>query len=269
MFYHWHYMESEEIQRIILIFSLIFIILILSISIIFSTFNNRKNKLLTQSIKDKSNFKNEISKAKLETKDNTLNEMSKELHDNIGQILSVAKMQVSILKSRINTIEANDLTDLENLIGKSIDEIRLLTRLLRIENFNEINLHEAIDIELERINRLKHIHCTFENSSIFNEFLQEHEVIIFRIFQEAISNILKHSQTLKIEVKTSSNENDFILEIRDYGIGIASESNILGSGLTNMKNRARLLNSDLIFKNEDIGTAIILKYPIKKWKIED
>jgi signal transduction histidine kinase len=262
-------MESKEAQLLIGVFVFIFVLLFTAIGAIFSLFNNRKNKLLSKSIKDKNDFKNELDKVKIETKDNTLNEISKELHDNIGQILSVAKMQVSILKAKNELITKKDLKDLEELIGKSIDEIRLLSRLLRIENFEKINLHDAIILEFERINRFNLIKCNFNNNSTFNDFKKEHEIIIFRIFQEALTNILKHSQTTKIEVNTNSDETFYKLEIIDYGKGFDKKEVLNGSGLINMNNRAKLLKSTLDIISGENGTVLTLKYPIDNEKYEN
>ena len=263
MFYHWHFMESEEIQQLILLFAIVVISLIIGLVIIFTIFNSRKNKFIAKSIQDKFNFQNEISKVKLETKDITLNEVSRELHDNIGQILAVAKMQVNIFKSKPETINEKTLAELEKIIGKSIDEIRLLTRLTRLEAFDKINLHDAISQELERINLLKSMACVFENKTDFYQFENEHELFIFRIFQEAISNIIKHAQTDKILVTATLDEVHYTLSIRDFGIGMASDHLKLGSGIKNMENRAKLINSVLTFEQVQPGTLLTLKYPIK------
>lgn len=262
-------MEPEKTQYVIIVFVIISTILVFSIGLIMLTFNNKKNQFISKSKMDKLKFKSEISKAQIETKDNTLNEMSRELHDNIGQLLSVAKMQVSFLKNRYQNISKEELADLEELIGKSIDEIRLLTRLLRVEDFNKVNLHESIAFELERINRLKNISCSFENLTNFTHFEHEHEVIIFRIFQEAISNIIKHAQTTKIDVFANSNDEYYTLKIRDYGIGISADFEKNGSGITNMTNRAKLINGFISIINEDIGTSLTLKYPILNGKKEN
>jgi len=256
-------MESEEIQYLLTLFVVIVFTLIVALVIIFSVFNTRKNKFIAKSILDKFNFKTEISKVKIETKDNTLNEMSRELHDNIGQILSVAKMQVNIFRSKPETITENSLSELEKIISKSISEIRLLTRLTRMEEFDKINLSDAINQELERINLLKSIDCLFENETEYNDFEIDHELFIFRIFQEAMSNIIKHSQTDKIIVTSTSDKDYFTLNIRDFGIGFDIENPKLGSGIQNMKNRAKLINSSLEFTKVDKGVLLTFKYPIK------
>lgn len=256
-------MESEEIQHLILLFAIVVISLIIGLVILFTIFNARKNKFIAKAIRDKFNFQNEISKVKLETKDITLNEVSRELHDNIGQILAVAKMQVNIFKSKPETINEKTLSELQKLIGKSIDEIRLLTRLTRFEAFDKINLHEAISQELERINLLKSMACVFSPKTDCHHFKNEHELFIFRIFQEAISNIIKHAQTDKILVTAALDNNHYVLSIRDFGIGLASENLKLGSGIKNMENRAKLINSVLTLEKVDPGTLLTLKYPIK------
>ncbi|WP_240628248.1 histidine kinase [Flavobacterium anhuiense] len=88
-------------------------------------------------------FQSELVKTRIEIKDQTLSEISKELHDNIGQIISVAIMQLNICISS-KDVQINELKDLKTLLAKSLDELRILSRIINKDNLLQNNFLEAI-----------------------------------------------------------------------------------------------------------------------------
>ncbi|HJY12123.1 MAG TPA: histidine kinase, partial [Flavobacterium sp.] len=102
-------------------------------------------------------FQSELIKTRIEIKDQTLSEISKELHDNIGQIVSVGIMQLNIYLDSGKPIQANELNDLKGILAKSLDEIRILSRIINKDNLLHSNFIEAIKQDLERIKKLKNI----------------------------------------------------------------------------------------------------------------
>ena len=230
-------MDSNS-TTIVLVASLTVILLVVVIIIIFSIFQNRKIKFLCEQRASKQRFDDEIIKSKLETQEQTLQNISWELHDNVGQLLSVARMQLNMLQSNLTIEQKTTLQETGDIISKSLQEIRSLSKLLNPEVVKNIGLHEAIQLEIDRFNRLNYLNATFNVNGTIIPIDQKDEIILFRIVQEFLSNSVKHSKTKKIEVTASYSTNNLIIKIQDYGIGFDDANVEKGSGLLNMKSRA-------------------------------
>lgn len=262
-------MEREKIQLLVISLSIVFFTLLIVLFFLFYYFQKKRTKFLIDKIAYELNFQTELVKTRVEIKDQTLSEISKELHDNIGQILSVAIMQVNLLSSNKNLSYHEELKDLKEVLAKAINEIRILSRVINRENLVEISFLEAIKLDLERITKLKKIKCIFNIEGEFPKIIQEHEYIIYRIFQEAIHNSLRHSRTEVIELNIVCKKNKFIAELKDYGVGFNSNLNSTGLGLNNMRLRAKLIGAELAITSNDKGTEIILKYSNRKIEHEN
>lgn len=255
-------MESEKI--IYLVVSIIFIIVLLFITffIIYFTFFKKKNQYIKEKKEIEIYLQNEINKTKIEIKDQTLTEVSRELHDNIGQIFSVVKMQLNNLK-KSPTINASDLDSIIDNVSNGIEEIRFISKIINKDITLKENLIVAIKNDLERIERLKKIKCSFQSECENLHINVEHELILYRIFQESITNSLKHSESYEIAVTIKNEENFIVIKIIDNGIGLSTK-NIDGTGITNMKSRAKLIGAIFSIKSNTKGTEVIVKYPNDK-----
>ena len=110
-----------------------------------------------------------------------LSEISKELHDNIGQIISVAIMQLNICISSKN-VQIEELKDLKAVLAKSLDELRILSRIINKDNLLQSNFIEAIKQDLERVKKLKKIHYRYTLTGEIPKINEEHDLFIYRIF---------------------------------------------------------------------------------------
>ncbi|WP_239453002.1 sensor histidine kinase [Flavobacterium tistrianum] len=206
-------------------------------------------------------FQSELVKTRIEIKDQTLCEISKELHDNIGQIISVAIMQLNICISNKN-VEISELKDLKVVLAKSLDELRILSRIINKDNLLQNNFLEAIQQDLERIKKLKKIKFNFNQIGPVPVINKEHELIIYRIFQEALHNSLKHSRSDLFDVHIETTDSLFTLKLKDFGIGYDLEKSNSGIGLNNMKLRAKLIGAELILNSDNTGTSVTIEYPL-------
>jgi len=250
---------------LILIASLTVVVLVVVIIIIFSIFQNRKINFLNDQKETKQRFKEEIIKSKLETQEQTLQNISWELHDNVGQLLSVARMQLNILQLKLKEDQKKLVNETGEIISKSLQEIRSLSKLLNPEVVKNIGLDEAIQLEIDRFNRLNFIKASFtiEGKPIVID--QKDEIILFRIVQEFLANSVKHSKTSKLEVFSIYKTNHLIIKIQDFGVGYDKKTVKKGSGIINMKSRAKLINTSIKLKSEkDKGACLTLTYPLTK-----
>jgi len=255
----------ENTTTMVVITTLTVIILVIIIVVFFSIFQNRKIKFLFEQKEIQRKFDEEIIKSQLETQEQTLQNISWELHDNIGQLLSVANMQVNILRPQVAIEQQQLLHETGEIITKSLQEIRSLSKLLNPEVVKNIGLDEAIQLEIDRFNRLNFIAAKLSINGESLPINQKDEIILFRILQEFLSNSLKHSKTNTLEVELTYSPKALIIKARDYGVGFDQDNHNIGSGLINMKSRAALIKATLDLRSEkEKGVCLTLTYPLKE-----
>ncbi|KLT70489.1 sensor histidine kinase [Flavobacterium sp. FlaQc-52] len=255
-------MERKEIQLLVISLGIVFFTLLITLLVLFFYFLKKKNNYLVEKMESEMYFQSELVKTRIEIKDQTLSEISKELHDNIGQIVSVGIMQLNMYIQTGKSIKSKELTDLKHVLAKSLDEIRILSRIINKDNLLQSNFIEAIKQDLERIKKLKHIHYNYKFTGEIPEINEEHDLFIYRIFQEALHNSLKHSLSDLYEVDITTTADLFQLKMKDFGIGYDTKKVTSGIGLNNMKLRAKLIGAKLIMESNTSGTSITLEYPL-------
>jgi signal transduction histidine kinase len=253
-------MDSKEVIYLITIIVFILLLVFITFFIFYYSFFKKKNQFIKKKIELELHLQSELSKAKMEIKDQTLSEVSRELHDNIGQIFSVVKMQLNYIKNKQN-IQSEDINEIIENVSNGIEELRFISKIINRDITLKDNIIISIKNDLERIERLKKIKCIFNSEFENIDMIIEHELILYRIFQEAITNSIKHSESSEIQVKVFNNNSNFVLEIIDKGIGFQSNIND-GSGLFNMKTRAKLIGATIFIESNN-GTKITINYPLK------
>ncbi len=187
----------------------------------------------------------EITAAVLTAQENERSEIGKELHDNLNQILAVAKMYMQLAK----TNEKNREIYLEKsaaFIVNVIDEIRSISKNLVIPAIHIISLSQNIKNLLHDLHKIHPIQIDFLCKRIKEtELDKKHQLSIFRIIQEQLHNILKHSKASRATIHLSRLGDEIILIISDNGVGcdLLKENN--GVGIINIKSRVELLNGSV------------------------
>lgn len=257
-------MDREKTQLLIILLSIVFFTLLVVLFVLFSYFQKKKTQFLIDKMESEIHFQSELIKTRVEIKDQTLTEISKELHDNIGQIISVAIMQVNMYTQKKEPVTTIELEELKGVISKSLDEIRILSRIINKDNLINTNFIESIKNDFKRIHKLKNIECEFNINCEFPKINIEHELILYRIFQESIHNSLKHSSSKKLEMTITCDKDFITIELKDYGIGFDSKITHKGLGLNNIQFRAKLIGAKLSIISNKNGTNILLYYPLNK-----
>ncbi|MEM9856786.1 MAG: sensor histidine kinase [Bacteroidota bacterium] len=248
-------METE----VILVITITLVILVSIIVALLAIFQTRKNKYLLAEKK----FEDEISRSQMEITEQALKNISWELHDNVGQLLSIVKMQLNILKNELPKSE-DQLDEVSELVGKSLNEIRLLSKTLNPESILKMGLIKALRIELDRFDRLKFVKTSIDVEGSIQEISERDEIIIFRILQEFFTNVIKHSKADSLNVKLAYLSGKVIITAEDDGVGFNANEVVEGSGLMNMKSRAKLVGGTLkIDAGLNQGVKLYLEYPYK------
>lgn len=256
-------MEREEIQLLAISFSIVIFTLLFGVLLLFFFFQKKKSKFLLDKMERDLAFNAELTQTKIEIKEQTLTNVSKELHDNVGQILSVALMHLNIIIEEDND-KKQELENIKDLVTKSLNEIRILSKIMNGDLYVTTSFVEAVSEDLDRIGGLKKIICKLNIEGEIQKLNKEHETIIYRILQESISNILKHSHSDTITINVVFDPKKCIIKIIDTGKGFDVHNYKKGAGLTNIKARTKLLGANFYIESNSSGTILTIDYPIKE-----
>jgi len=254
-------LAKEEL--LLIVYFIVVIFLLTSFGIIFFiTFQRRKNKLLVEKFEAEKRFEEELTKSRLEIQEQTLKNVAWELHDNIGQLLSVANMQLNILGKNIEERSRQPLLDIKDIVAGSLQEVRSLSKSLNNEVIDYSGLDASVKNEVERFNRLNIItsHLNVKGESF--EIPQKDAIILFRILQEFFSNVIKHSKANELNVHFEYLPGSLKITAVDNGLGFNVEEVQKNSGLINMKSRAEIINTGFELRSSPGGgTSLYLQYP--------
>lgn len=246
---------QQEGREILIITTLIIVIIVVFLIILFTVFQRRKNKLLQERNSIKKQFEREIAETQIEIREETLRNISWELHDNIGQLLTLAKIQ-------LQHASPDNMGEITETITKSLTEIRALSKSINPEFINNIKFIDALQLEIERFNRLNYINARLTILGETKEINQKHGIIIFRVLQEFFSNTIKHSKATNLDVVLEYRNNVLDIVAKDNGVGFEVEKVTLkGIGLQNIKARIKLIKAKATLKSEPKkGTTLTINY---------
>lgn len=250
--------QDSSTLFIVLVAITILLLLLVVVVVLFSVFMKRKNSLLVEQEEERKKFEREITETQIEIREETLRNISWELHDNIGQLLTLAKIQ-----TQNSGGNQNDLDEAAATIGKGLTEIRALSKLINPEALKNMSLPEALDLELERFNRMAYLKSSLEIIGVPLIIDKKIETIIFRILQEFFTNTIKHSKATDLDVMITYKEETLFIKVKDNGVGFnylkARAKN--GIGLTNIETRAKLIGATIAYSSSiGKGTSLTLDY---------
>ena len=188
-------------------------------------------------------FQQELLQTQIEIQEQTLKTISQEIHDNVGQILSLAKLNLNIFPAT-NDEQQTKINDTKQLVSKAIIDLRNLSRSMYGDQLNELGLNDAIANELSIIRNTGQFNAQLTIQGEKFKLSMQHELVVFRMLQEALNNIIKHAKAKNIEVLLQYSNPAFAMSVTDDGKGfdpssISNSKN--GMGLKSMKNRAALI----------------------------
>lgn len=194
---------------------------------------------------------------RIEAQEETIQKISKELHDNVNQILTLAKL--NLLNLKVTETEYTKLSISNELLTDAIKEISNISNSLSSQSISDIGLLETIQNDVEKLNQIygMEVDWVCEVGSI--NLSDDEQLLLYRIFQEAIKNALTHAKASKIEISFRQvapfNELSYSFSIKDNGVGFTTSSlpkddKKIHQGIRNMERRARALNAELEIKSQ-------------------
>ncbi len=237
---------------------------ILIISIIWRIQKNNQNFFLEKN-QLQSKFEQELLQTQLEIQEQTLKTISEEIHDNVGQVLSLAKLNLNTVGTISDVQVQSKIDSTKDLVSKAINDLRNLSRSLHGEKIGEIGLQEAVANELKILENSGQYVTVLNITGKPFKLDPQKEMVLFRIVQEALHNAVKHAHATKLKVELKYSHDVFNLIIHDNGVGFkpeALQSTQTGIGLKNMHNRAALIGGEFsINSSEKNGTSICIEIP--------
>jgi PAS domain S-box-containing protein len=204
--------------------------------------------------------KTEIMKAIIDAQEKERYEISHELHDNVSQILTTCKLLLEAASTQPN--ENKYLEQSKQNIQKAIDEIRSISHRLNPATLRYIGLQGAVEDLVTSINNAGKVHISFSSSLQVDKKIQEDvELAVFRIIQEQVTNILKHSDAHAVSITLSEAVDKLRLTISDDGKGHDLQTKKHGLGLKNIFNRAEFYKGSAEISSQP-GKGFILQVEI-------
>lgn len=233
--------RRQIITFLVFVVVLIAILVALIITLVY-LYKKRQNKHIRQLETIKNDYEKNILSAQLEMQEQTLQHISREIHDNINLGLTLAKLTLTTATPATVVQKAEEAT---GLITTAIESLTGLSRNISANQVEEEGLMAAVETELQKLNKTGEYETAFSctGEPVFMD--GKKELVIFRIVQEALNNIIKHARAGKIMLLMNYGEKNLDIKITDDGCGISNGSATAtpagrGAGLGNMKKRAAM-----------------------------
>ena len=201
-------------------------------------------------------------RAAFDGQDTERQRLSRELHDGLGQSLIAQKLRLESLK-RSSTGKANLLIEeMEKCSDKLVDDVRRISNDLMPAQLTQFGIAPALRQQCSEVSRYSGIEVSFDSIGNFDAMCRKTKIYLFRIIQEALNNIVKHSAANSAVVEIAKTRENYFLSISDDGKGFITQNALPGNGLNNMRERTLLLGGSFsITSTSGIGTTIEIQIP--------
>ena len=247
------------------------ILLALAFFIILFLFLFRQKQLKNQAEKlvISETHQRELLQSQLEIQNQTLRQIAEELHDNIGQLLTVAVMRLNALEDEIADPDTQQsVQQTRDLIRTIIADVRTLSKTLDFDTVQRFGLLPSLTLELERIQRTGRIQTQLITTGDSYPLGEQADIVLLRMAQESLNNALKHAHARNLTVSTNYQSDVFLLTIADDGRGFNVEDTTTrpldqaGAGLGNLYRRAGMLGGTCtVFSETGTGTRVEIQLP--------
>jgi signal transduction histidine kinase len=207
----------------------------------------------------------------LQLQDDERRRIARELHDSVGQMLVALNMNLSALGGDIERLAktASTVKDSTSLVESLTSEIRTISHLLHPPLLDEAGLASALRWYVDGFAERSKIKVDLDIPTDFGRFSRELETAIFRVVQECLTNIHRHSDSPSAKIRLICSANDIRVEVKDRGIGIAPAKKMAmetagtpGVGVRGMRERLRQLGGNLDINSDGNGTCVVARLPI-------
>lgn len=258
--------DNQYKEVLIVLIACIALLLVLAAIILLFVFLYQRRKFAQQKevAELELQFREQSLKAQLEIQEQTFLAISQEIHDNVGQILSLAKVQINVMNAS-DHLDKGMLQDIRDNIGKAMTDLRDLARSLSSDRIQSNGLQQTLAQEVDRINKTGLIRAEVTVAGDVRDIEPRKKLILFRTIQESIQNCLRHAEATNITILLDYHHQCVEVSIRDNGKGFDTEAVMQrgsGLGLGNIRTRMRLAGGSGIVESVlRGGTQVHLSIP--------
>jgi signal transduction histidine kinase len=248
----------EKVQRdiiVAIIIATLTILIIVVFALLFFFMSIKKRRALERE-KDmmEAQFAQTLLQSQVEIQEQTLRNISHEIHDNIGQILSLVSLNLHVLDS----VEKEKLSATIGLVEKAINDLRTLAKILNPERVLKVGLKEALELELQYLEKSGKFSTSILVDTQFVEPEADRTIIIYRMCQEVLNNIIKHSEASAVFVELRRLGDQTNIIFRDNGKGFDIDRSAMnGLGLQNLHKRGSMINTDVTIESRPAKGTLI------------
>jgi PAS domain S-box-containing protein len=215
----------------------------------------------------------ELSGRLLQLQDEERRRVARELHDGVGQLLAALGMNVAAIaqeKAKLSAAAARCLDENGVLVDQALTEIRTLSHLLHPPFLDEVGLASALEEYVDGFAKRSNLCVTIDLPVKMRRLPREYEMCLFRIVQECLTNIHRHSGSATAQVRLSRIPGEIHLDVADQGRGIDPETQVkffagkgAGVGLQGMRERVRKMGGALQIQSDGNGTSVLVVLPFR------
>jgi len=262
--------SDQEIYIVVLIGIVLALMLVGFMLTIFFLYQQKRMKQEQEMVRMKDQYEHELLRTQLEIQEETTKGIAQELHDNVGQLLSVIKLWLASLPIEKDHPAYQGLQDSRQMLNRVVLDMSNLTKSLHTDRISDIGLMEAIRFDLETLKKTGLMEFNFSVTGDEFNFDGKKSIFLFRIYQEMTNNILKHSGAKNVDISADYRpDNKFVFRVQDDGVGFdlnkkkAGGNSSSGLGLKNIVNRGKLIGADVSIESQPgHGTTIVVEMPI-------
>ena len=249
--------EANEIFSAVIVVSLVLLMLVFVVLVIIINYQRKQKLHLREKHIMREEFNQQMLQAQIEVQEGTYRHIAKELHDNVGQLLSTTKMLMGITELRLGH-SPDTLNTANATLSKAIQELRMLSRSMDKDWLEQFDFLANLQGEVDRINSGEVIKASVDcNATIAMK--PEEQVILFRIVQEAVQNAVRHAQPSRLNVVISNGQ---ALEVKVINDGKPLPQDFGGMGTRNMRHRAGLFGGTVAWKSAADETIVTICLPL-------
>ncbi len=248
----------------LIIFNLFFIAFIFAIFIFIQQYRIKKKEHTMILNSQHEEHQKELLSTQIEIQNQTMQHIGREIHDNIGQKLTLASLYTQQLAYENKAPQIKDnIESISLIINQSLSELRELSKSLTDDSINSLTLVELIKIECEKINDLKKCKVSFKFHNEVTNYDYQTKSVLIRICQEFMQNSIKHSKCKNINLVLSKSNECLKFILNDDGSGFDINKKSDGIGLNNMKKRTEIIGGKSILQSSnEMGTQLTISIPL-------
>ena len=193
--------------------------------------------------------------------------IAKDLHDGLGQLLSTAKLNVASLEGNVEKEDEFLVKNASDLIDNAVKEVRNISHNMMPVALTQLGLVSAVEELISKMNHSGLLNVKFKVEDIENRLNSSIEIALYRVIQEILNNIIKHSQALEVFIYLKKEKERLTLEISDNGVGFNTDEidKSEGIGWKNIFSRIAMLNGNINVKSvKEKGTNLMVSIPINE-----